>query len=144
MVLSESKMENDNQKVEKAISFNSNFQTPTQSTDSTVVHNLVQVSLGLIVVLLIIGGAAWFVRKFGNFQVTSKGNLRIIGGLHLGTKERIVLLQVGKEQLVVGVSPGNINKLHILKEPIIIDEKNEISKSSFAERLSEVIKGYKN
>jgi flagellar protein FliO/FliZ len=80
--------------------------------------SLIQVTLGLFVVLMIIAASAWFTRRFGHFQATAGGSLRIIGGLHVGAKERLVVVQVGEEQLLLGVAPGRISKLHLLAKPI--------------------------
>jgi len=80
--------------------------------------SLIQVTFGLFVVLMVIAAAAWFTRRFGHFQATAGGSLRIIGGLHLGAKERLVVVQVGEEQLLLGVAPGRISKLHLLTKPL--------------------------
>jgi flagellar protein FliO/FliZ len=80
--------------------------------------SLIQVTFGLFVVLMIIAAAAWFSRRFGHFQATAGGSLRIIGGLHLGAKERLVVVQVGEEQLLLGVAPGRVATLHVLAKPL--------------------------
>ena len=79
---------------------------------------LIQVTFGLFVVLMIIAAAAWFTRRFGHFQATVGGSLRIIGGLHVGTKERVLVVQVGEEQLLLGVAPGRVTTLHVLAKPL--------------------------
>jgi flagellar protein FliO/FliZ len=89
-----------------------------------IVGGIVQVTLGLLVVLMVIAGAAWFARRFGHFNATAKGNLRIIGGLPMGSRERVVLLQVGDKQLLLGVAPGRIEILHVLDEPLSFDADN--------------------
>ena len=38
--------------------------------------------------------------------------MKIVGGVALGPRERIVLLEVGEEWLVIGVVPGQIRTLH--------------------------------
>jgi len=110
---------------------------------SDSLNNLMQVSFGLFVIILLITAAAWFTRRFGNFQIAAKGNLRVIGGLPLGSRERVVLIQVGSEQIVLGVAPGRVEKIHVLESPVPIEESGSLAKSNFAIRLSEVIKGYK-
>jgi len=110
---------------------------------SDSLSNLMKVSFGLFVIILLITAAAWFTRRFGNFQIAAKGNLRVIGGLPLGARERVVLIQVGSEQIVLGVAPGRVEKIHVLESPVPIEESSSLAKSNFAIRLSEVIKGYK-
>jgi flagellar protein FliO/FliZ len=48
-------------------------------------------------------------RTFGN-----SGPLRIVGGLMLSPRERIVLLEVDETWVVVGIVPGQIKTLHTL------------------------------
>jgi len=105
--------------------------------------NMLNVTFGLLVVLLFIALTAWLVRRFGNFQVTAKGNLKIVGGLHLGTRERVVLIQVGEQQLLVGVAPGRIQTLHVLDQPLSMESQSSTSKERFSDKLASVLKGSK-
>lgn len=69
--------------------------------------------LGLIVGLLFVG--AYLLRKLnGRRGFGHSGPLRIVGGLMLSTRERIVLLEVGEQWLVIGIVPGQIKTLHTL------------------------------
>ena len=104
---------------------------------------LLDVTFGLFVVLIVIAAAAWLVRRFGNLQVTAKGNLKVIGGLHMGARERILLLQVGEQQLLVGVAPGRIQTLHVLPNPIAVDQQQTTLPNSFAEKLVAALKASK-
>ena len=106
---------------------------------------IIQVTLGLFVVLLIIAAAAWFTRRFGHLQSTSGGAMRIIGGLHLGTREKLVLVQVGDEQLLLGVAPGRVSALHVLAKPLHQDEPDgnrvrQVSGGAFLDKLNAVLK----
>ncbi|KPJ89731.1 MAG: hypothetical protein AMJ53_15515 [Gammaproteobacteria bacterium SG8_11] len=105
---------------------------------------LIQVTLGLFVVLLIIAAAAWFTRRFGYFQSTVGGNMRIIGGLHLGTRERLVVVQVGEEQLLLGVAPGRVSTLHVLAKPLnqddVLSNRSQQSSGAFLDKLNAVLK----
>ena len=103
-------------------------------SDPNVAGSLIQTTLGLLVVLAVIGGAAWAFKRFGNFQTGVQGKLKVIGGISLGSRERVVLLQVGSEQLVVGVAPGSIQTLHVLSETLPVEELKEDS-PSFSKRL---------
>ncbi|HVS77076.1 MAG TPA: flagellar biosynthetic protein FliO [Steroidobacteraceae bacterium] len=52
--------------------------------------------------------------------------LVVLADIPLGPKERAVLLKVGSEQILVGVAPGRVSPLHVLREPI------EVTKSPTA------------
>ncbi len=105
------------------------------SGDPLAVGNLVQLTLGMLAVLMLLGGMAWLMRRSGRFTSGVHGALRILGGVSMGTRERIVLLQVGKQQLLVGVAPGRIQTLHVLEEPI--EELDAVAgqKAGFAQAL---------
>jgi len=107
-------------------------------SDSNMAGNLAQTTLGLLVVLLVIGAAAWAFKRFGNVHVGAQGRMKIIGGISLGTRERAVLLQVGDQQLLIGVSPGRVQTLHVLDKPVLIEEKPG-NATSFSSRLQSAI-----
>jgi len=69
-------------------------------------------ALGLIVALLL--GSAWLARKVSGGKGFGQGHMKVIGGVALGPRERIVLLEIGEEWLVVGIVPGQIRTLHRL------------------------------
>jgi len=53
--------------------------------------------------------------------------MKIIGGVALGPRERIVLVEIGNEWLVVGIVPGQIRTLHRLEKGAALpDEKRSI------------------
>lgn len=68
------------------------------------------VALALIVALLL--GLTWLARKVSGSKGFGQGGMKVIGGVALGPRERIVLLEVGDEWLVIGVVPGQIRTLH--------------------------------
>ncbi len=107
------------------------------STDPMSGNYLFQLILGLIVVLLCIVALAWFAKRMNRLQSSTGGMLKIIGGISMGSRERVVLLQVGSEQLLVGVSPGRINTLHVLETPL--DNADVNSEKTFATNLAEAV-----
>jgi flagellar protein FliO/FliZ len=79
---------------------------------------LAQVTLSLLLVLAAVFAAAWVVRRLRGFGSASSRAIQIIADAPLGTKERAVLIQVGGQQLLVGVAPGQINLLHVLAQNV--------------------------
>ncbi|WP_254432022.1 flagellar biosynthetic protein FliO [Aquisalimonas sp. 2447] len=79
---------------------------------------LVRVVIGLLVVLLLIVALGWVMRRVGRYSSPAAGQLRVIGGVSVGTRERVVLVQVGEQQLLVGVAPGRVQTLHVLDKPL--------------------------
>jgi flagellar protein FliO/FliZ len=113
---------------------------PHLVAEPLAVGNLIQLSLGMLAVLLLIGGLAWLLRRTGRFQSGVSGALRVLGGVSMGTRERVVLLQVGNQQLLLGVAPGRIHTLHVLDEPIVPEQSVAVGgNSGFSEALSLVM-----
>lgn len=73
--------------------------------------SLLQTLLALVFVLGLLAALTWFVKRFNPRGVGSSANLRMVGSLSLGTRERIVVVEVGDQWIVVGASPGRINAL---------------------------------
>jgi len=97
-----------------------------------------QIVLSLVLVLLIIFLSAWMLRRYGRYPGVADGNLKVLGALSVGQRERIMLLQVGKEQILVGVTSSRISTLHQLTEKIEVDSPQPLS-GSFAQRLQEAL-----
>ncbi len=77
--------------------------------------DLVQWTMGLALVIVLILVSAWTLRRLNQFSAAHGNRLRILGGLSVGTRERVVLLQVGERQLLLGVAPGRVETLHVLQ-----------------------------
>ena len=73
---------------------------------------MLQVMLGLGLVLAVIAGAAWLLRRFGGMARGPASVVKVIGGSAVGQRERVVLVEVGDTWLVVGVAPGHVTALH--------------------------------
>lgn len=48
--------------------------------------------------------------------------MKVIGGVALGPRERIVLLEIAEEWLVIGIVPGQIRTLHRLPKGNLFQE----------------------
>jgi flagellar biosynthetic protein FliO len=73
--------------------------------------SLLQTLFALILVLAVLGALAWFLKRYGPKAGGGNANLRVVGSLNLGGRERIMVVEVGNEWIVVGASPGRINAL---------------------------------
>ncbi|MDY6949234.1 MAG: flagellar biosynthetic protein FliO [Pseudomonadota bacterium] len=96
------------------------FAAPEVSQAPTAVGagSLTQVTLSLLLVLGVVFGAAWLTRRLRGLGRFGNGALQVVTEVAVGTKERVVLVQVGKQQLLLGVAPGRVNTLHVLDEPV--------------------------
>ncbi|MBK4739297.1 flagellar biosynthetic protein FliO [Noviherbaspirillum sp. DKR-6] len=76
--------------------------------------SLLQVIFGLIVVLGLLGAALWALKRFGGVRMAGGAPLKIIGGVSVGSREKVLVLEVGDQWLVVGVAPGRVSMLTTL------------------------------
>ena len=136
-----------------------NSTTNSQKKEASSNTDALSVSLGLIFILIIIFSLAWFMKRMGYSNLSGQGQLKIVASLNLGTKEKIALIQVGRQQLLVGITATQINTLHVLDEPVVdtkVDTKVDIKvdtemnateaqesttgNGSFANKFSELLK----
>ncbi|WP_339480349.1 flagellar biosynthetic protein FliO [Pseudomonas sp. RL_5y_Pfl2_73] len=106
---------------------------------SGIAGQLAQLLLGLLLVLGLIFFLAWLLRRVQQAGPTGKGQvIDIVGSRALGPRDRLVLVQVGSEQILLGLSPGTITALHVLKEPVQVPSAEQAS-PEFAQRLMELL-----
>lgn len=115
----------------------SSFAAKTLTTPPVSTGALLETILGLFIVLVCIAFLAWLLRRTGRFQSSVNGEMKIITSLALGPRERAVLLQVGEQQILVGVTSQNVQTLHILDTPI--STATIKGNSTFAEKFQQVM-----
>lgn len=76
--------------------------------------------VGLLLVLGLILGLAWLLKRMPGLGagLRASDQLRIVNSLSVGPKERLMVVDVGGKQLLIGVSAGGIHTLHELAEPL--------------------------
>lgn len=101
----------------------------------------IQLLLGLGLILGLLWATAFFARKLLGGKGFGQGGLRLLGGVALGPKERIVLVEAGDTWLVVGIVPGQIRTLHTLPKGSLPDAPpstaNEIPFAQWLQRIKE-------
>ncbi len=109
---------------------------------SQVSSQLVQLLLGLLLVIGLIFLLAWLVRRIQQALPTRGANqaISLLASQALGPRDRLLLVQVGKEQILLGLTPGTIVPLHVLQEPIEVTTPDSPISSAFAQRLASVLK----
>jgi flagellar protein FliO/FliZ len=79
---------------------------------------LAQLLSGLLVVIAAIVVFAFLMRRVTGVQSRLGDEFRVLSGISLGSRERMLLVQVGDRQLLVGVAPGRVQTLHVLDRPL--------------------------
>lgn len=73
--------------------------------------SLWQLLLSLAVVLALVLGGLWVLKKLVMQRGEGAGLLRVVAGTAVGTRERVVIVEVGSTWLVLGVAPGRVSAL---------------------------------
>lgn len=76
--------------------------------------SILQVIFSLLLVLGAIVLVAWLLKRINLPQQGGRNLLKVVSGVAVGQRERIVLVEVGETWLVVGVAPGSVRTLHTL------------------------------
>ncbi len=86
---------------------------PAISTSGALFQGL----LGLGMVLAALAAFFWFLRRFSPGQTAAQGVVKVVGGVMLGPRERLVVVEVGETWLLLGVGGGQVSTLHTLPRP---------------------------
>jgi len=99
---------------------------------------MLQVIFSLMLVLAAIIGTAWLFRRFGPTQLGGNAQMRVVGGVMVGPKERVVIVEVRDTWLVLGVTAAEVTNLHTLPKP---EDAAPVATGAqpFAQRLASII-----
>lgn len=112
---------------------------PTSSSGS-----LLQTIFALMFVLALLIALAWAMKRYGPKALGGNSKMRVVSSLNLGGRERIVLIEVADQWIVVGASPGRINALATLPRqedelPTLSNAQNGPAAANFSEWLKQTI-----
>ena len=109
-------------------------ESPTKAPVGSGTH-LLNMAIGLLLIVALILVLAWFLRRFalgGTFN--NQKAIKIVAAMPLGTRERLLVVDVGGQQLLLGVTAREINTLHVFESPVI-DPGQAPSQSDFSRKL---------
>jgi flagellar protein FliO/FliZ len=97
---------------------------------------ILQVILSLIMVLLLLFGSLYVLKRLSTPRGTAAGLLRVIAGTAVGSRERVVVVEIADTWLVLGVAPGRVSTLHQLpRQPLA--QGDAASPQGFAKWLAD-------
>ena len=92
--------------------------------------------LSLFMVLAVIAISAFILKRFQGVRHSLNG-LKIVTSLHVGAKEKLVVVQTGQKQLLLGVTAHQITLLETLDEPLVSNKEGSVD---FAQSLGKLLK----
>lgn len=107
------------------------------------VSEYLKVLLGLLFVIGLFFMSTYLYKRFGHGAMTGRGQMRVVDGLHLGNRERLVLVDLNNKQILLAITPGQIRKLDTIdspvdKEDVFADAMNQASLSSQANQTDDM------
>ena len=78
--------------------------------------NVLQMLAGLALVLFIMWACTWALRRYAAGRSAAGSALRVLGGVAVGQRERVVMVEVDDTWILVGVAPGRVNALHVMSK----------------------------
>lgn len=90
----------------------------SQSLTASVVQMVF--ALGCVLGLIVL--AAWLLRRFSFPLRAVSGQLRVVSGVMVGQRERVVIVEIQGQWLVLGVTPQSVNLLSSLPKPEHVPE----------------------
>ncbi len=87
-----------------------------------------QIATALLLVLGLVVMAAWLMRRLGPMNAGNKIPVKIIGGISVGNRERVMVVEVGDQWLILGVTASNINNLGSMpKQQELLNQSAQIA-----------------
>lgn len=109
--------------------------SPVRAPDT--LGTIVSLGLGLVAVVAVIYGCAWIIRRMNGMTGMNNNAIKVVSVMAIGARERIALIEVGGQQILLGITPSAIRTLHVFDEPVV--EAGSASSSDFARRLQGMI-----
>lgn len=89
------------------------FSMPAAAAEASLAGAALQTFGGLLVVVAAIVGAAYFARRLAPGRLGRTPLMKPIASLALGARERVVVVEMGAQWLVLGVTPTSVSLLHV-------------------------------
>ena len=108
-----------------APSAQANAVTNEGSTSLFTGDYLLQVVGSFFLVICALLAVMMLLKRFNTVGASTGDYIQVLASTPLGQRERAVLLQVGSDQILVGVAPGSVNTLHELSNPVAAMNRDE-------------------
>jgi flagellar protein FliO/FliZ len=89
------------------------FAAPETAAHGSATAGTLEVTLALLLVVGFIAFLAWGARRMRRFSGGGTERIQVLSDRAVGPKERCVLVRVGDTDILVGVSAGSVNTLHV-------------------------------
>jgi len=79
---------------------------------------MAQVLGSLILVFGCLFGVVFLLKRLNGVPVSDRKTIRVLSSIKVGSRERIMLVETGENQLLVGVAAGSVRTLHVFERAV--------------------------
>jgi flagellar protein FliO/FliZ len=94
------------------------------------------VSMFIVVIAIVVLG--WLYSRSRFVRGGSSGVINIVATRAVGPKERLLIVEVSDQQLLVGMTSTAVQTLHVFDKPVVVPDKTE-NAAGFASRLRSAV-----
>lgn len=94
-------------------------------------------TLFVIAAILVVG---WLYTRVKFAGSAANSMINVISSRPLGAKERLMLIEVGEKQLLIGMTSAQVQTLHVFDQPVVASDVAAES-TGFAQKLRTAIRG---
>ncbi len=81
-----------------------------EAVKSSPSNGIFKMFTGLALVLIVMAAITWIIKRvFPNIAQHQQAIARVVSSVSVGSRERVVVLQIADRWIVVGVAPGQVN-----------------------------------
>ncbi|MFL0797372.1 MAG: flagellar biosynthetic protein FliO [Cellvibrionaceae bacterium] len=100
--------------------------------------SITSVFFALVFVILAIVICAWLVKRLQSVGGVPGQHMKVLSVMPLSHRERVMLVDVAGQQLLLGVTPGSITTLHVFDEPVITKDISA-GNADFSEKFKQFL-----
>ncbi len=97
-----------------------------------------QLLFGLLAVLALLLASLWLLKRLSAPRSAASRLMHVVAGTAVGTRERVVVLEIGTTWLVLGVAPGHVTALAELPR-VDLPGETAAPPADFADRLRHLL-----
>lgn len=116
----------------------------TETTDPATSGSLVQITVSLLVVVGLLIGLSVLFKKFGMNRLSGQLPFKVIGAVTIGNNQRLMVIEIGEEWIVLGVTPQHISTIISMPRQELSSGSNngENTKANFSAWMQSALEKY--
>lgn len=85
--------------------------------------DILSVSISMFIVVAVIMVLGWFYSRSRMIGGGGSNVINVVATRALGPKERLMVVEVADQQLLVGMTPSGVQTLHVFDKPVCVAEE---------------------